>query len=99
MRCIFVVVLFKICLGRLPQKSRFFAVTIKTNRKNDQVQDIVDSTLFYNVSPDHTSLIFQFLRQSCLSTREMGVFCDTIAIPVTTYREWGGGRGANREYM
>ena len=65
MRCIFVLDLFKICLGRLLQKAClkvvFFAVTLKTNPKNEKVQGIVDSTLFYNVSYDHTALIFQFL--------------------------------------
>ena len=75
-RCIFVLVLFKICFGRLPQEKKylnvgFFAVTIKANRKNDQVQGLVDSTLFYNVSSNHTALIFQFLRQLCLSSREL----------------------------
>ena len=40
-RCIFVLVLFKICFAGLPQKStynRFLAVTIKTNIKNDLLQ-------------------------------------------------------------
>ena len=75
MRCIFVLDLFKICFGRLPQKhvlkSRFFAVTFKTNRKNQQVQGIVDSILFHNVSSDHTALIFQFLGKSCSSSHQV----------------------------
>ena len=41
-RCIFVLLLFMICFGRLPQekkylKAGFLAITIKANRKNDQV--------------------------------------------------------------
>ena len=77
--CIFVQVLCKISFGRLPQqkknlKAGFFAVTIRANRKNDQVQGILDSSLFYNVSSDHIALIFQFLRQLCLSSREV-IYC------------------------
>ena len=37
--------------------STFFAVNLKTNRKNDQVQ-------VYIANFDHTALIFQFLGQS-----------------------------------
>ena len=83
-RCIFVLVLFKICFGRLSRgkiilKAGFFAVTIKANRKNDQVQGIVDSTLFYNVSSYHIALSFQSLRQSCSSSRQM-ISCRRLII-------------------
>ena len=87
MRYIFVLDLFKICFGRLPQKnvlkSRFFALTLKTNRKNEQVQGIVDSTLFYNLISDYAVLIFQFLGQSCLSSRQR-ISCRRLIIQGAT---------------
>ena len=71
MRCIFVLDLFWKITAKNVLKSRVFVVTFKANRRNDQVQGIIDSTLFYNVSSDHTLLIFQFLGHSCVSSREM----------------------------
>ena len=50
---------------------RFFAVTSKANRKNEQVQGIVDCNLFCRVSSNHTALVLQFLGQSRLSSRQM----------------------------
>ena len=60
-------------------KVRCFAVTLKTTHKNDQVEGIIDSTLFYNVSSNHNALIFQFLGQSCLSSRQM-ISCRRLVI-------------------
>ena len=83
MRCIFVLDLFWKITAKNVLKSRFFAVTFKTNRKNEQVQGIVDSTLFYNVSSDYTVLIFQFRGQSCLSSRQR-ICCRRLVIQGAT---------------
>ena len=61
-RCIFALDLFWKIAAKNALKRTFFAVTFKTNRKNEQVQGLVDSTLILQqASFDHTALIVQFV--------------------------------------
>ena len=79
MGCIFVVDLFWKITAKDVLKSTFFVVTLKTNHKDEQVQRIVNNTLFYNVSSDHTALSFQSLGKSCFSSRQM-ISCRRLII-------------------